>query len=420
MKTNCSSLTLFSLLPSFAYSRIAITIGLFCSIGLCAAQKPVQAPYSWKNVQIVGGGFVDGIVFHPTAANVRYARTDMGGAYRWDFATKRWQPILDWLPHKDLNLMGVESIAVDPSDPNRVYLACNTYTNPNTPNGAILRSINRGHTFQRADVPFKFGGNEDGRGNGERLAVDPQNGRILFLGTRHDGLWHSGDRGATWSRVTSFPDATEAPPQKPAPIAGEAPEQHWQRMPICGSGIIFVKFAGNGTAPGKPSQTIYVGVSLIGRPNLFVTRDAGATWQQVDGEPTQYRPTRAALASDGIFYIAYGNVPGPSRMTNGAVWKLDTYSGKWTVITPDHPAAGTREFGYAAVAVDALNPRSLIASSYNRYSSGGEEIFRSVDGGTSWKPIFAGGGQFDYTAAPYVKPTSIHWLFDIEIDQMHQ
>jgi hypothetical protein len=74
-----------------------------------------QARYIWKSVQIVGGGFVDGVIFHPTAAGVRYARTDMGGAYRWDAAAKRWQPILDWVPYKDLNLMGVESIAVDPA-----------------------------------------------------------------------------------------------------------------------------------------------------------------------------------------------------------------------------------------------------------------------------------------------------------------
>src|SRR5580658_4895294 len=120
-------------------------------------------PYVWKSVQIVGGGFVDGIVFHPTAKGVRYCRTDIGGAYRWDDSQKIWVPILDWVSYKDTNLMGVESIAVDPSDPNRVYLACGTYTNKATPNGAILRSSDRGRTFERTDVPFKFGGNEDGR-----------------------------------------------------------------------------------------------------------------------------------------------------------------------------------------------------------------------------------------------------------------
>lgn len=31
--------------------------------------------YEWKSVPIVGGGFVDGIVFHPEAPGVRYCRT---------------------------------------------------------------------------------------------------------------------------------------------------------------------------------------------------------------------------------------------------------------------------------------------------------------------------------------------------------
>jgi photosystem II stability/assembly factor-like uncharacterized protein len=43
-------------------------------------------------------------------------------------------------------------------------------------------------------------------------------------------------------------------------------------------------------------------------------------------------------------------------------------------------------------------------------------MFRSIDGGKTWKPVFGGGGTFDYTLAPYVARTPIHWLFDIEID----
>ena len=387
---------------------------------LSSAETPLQQSYKWKSVQIVGGGFVDGIIFHPAAAGVRYARTDMGGAYRWDETAHQWQPMLDWMPYKDLNLMGVESIAVDPNDAKRVYLACGTYTNERTPNGAILRSADGGKTFERTDVPFKFGGNEDGRGNGERMAVDPNDGRVLYLGTRHDGLWRSTDRGVTWSRVTSFPDVTEATPPMPAPVAGETPEQRWHRMPVRGSGIVFVKFVEpiyyEGAA--KPTSTIYVGVSLMNRPNLFVSHDAGATWHEVASAPTQYRPTRAAVSVSSL-YVTYGNAPGPSPMTDGAVWKLNLQTGAWTDITPDKPVKGSREFGYAAVSVDAKHYQTLIVSTYNRYHAGGEDIFRSTDEGATWKPIFAGGGTFDYTIAPYVKPTAIHWLFDIEIDPLN-
>ena len=366
-------------------------------------------------MKISGAGFVDGVVFHPTAPNVRYARTDMGGAYRWDAVADRWQPILDWVSHKDVNLMGVESIALDPSDANRVYLACGTYTQGDAPNGAILRSDDRGRTFARTDLPFKLGGNEDGRGNGERLAVDPRDGRVLYLGTRHDGLWRSGDRGVTWSRVDSFPDISEAEVAATEPPESETPAKYWRRKQARGDGIVFVKFGAPAEQAGSQSLTIYVGVSLMGRPNFFDSTDGGASWRAIPGEPTAYRPTRAALSRDGFLYVAYGSAPGPSRMTNGGLWKLDLRGGAWTDITPEHPSPGGREFGYAAVAVDSLHPRWLIASTFGR--PGGDDIFRSIDGGASWKAIFTGGdGVFDYQSAPYTKVTPIHWLFDIEID----
>jgi photosystem II stability/assembly factor-like uncharacterized protein len=297
------------------------------------------------------------------------------------------------VPYEDLNLMGVESIAVDPSDPDRVYLSCGTYTNEKTPNGAILRSADRGRTFQRTNVPFKMGGNENGRGNGERMRVDPNNGNIIYLGTRQAGLWRSTDRGATWARVESFPDVTEpGPPPKP---------QEWWKRP---NGVVFVVF---------DRSTIYAGASLMGANNLFRSTDSGKTWQPVPGQPTAYKPLRAALASDGMLYITYGSDPGPWRMTDGALWKLNTRTGAWTDITPDKPTA-QRPFGYAAVSVDAHHPQALIVSSFYRHE--GEEIFRSTDSGSTWKPIFAGGGTYDFSLAPYVARTPIHWLFDIEID----
>jgi photosystem II stability/assembly factor-like uncharacterized protein len=378
-----------------------------------ALQKPSCAPYYWKSVQIVGGGFVDGIVFHPTEKGLCYCRTDIGGAYRRDPNTLRWEPLMDWVPDSEVNLMGVESIALDPSDPNRLYLACGMYTNPRAPDAAVLRSNDQGKTFQRTELPFKMGGNENGRGNGERMAVDPNDGKILYLGTRQAGLWKSTDSGASWSHVESFPDVTEKPT---ADIQSPDSIRFWQRFNQ-GDGIVYVLFDRGSGSGGKPTPTIYVGVSLMDHNNLFRTTDAGNSWEPVPGQPTQYRPTRAALASDGTLYLAYGTSPGPSRMTNGGVWKFNTNDGKWTDITPEKPDPDNgKGFGYAAVSVDAQNPMAIIASSFSR--PGGDNIFRSTDGGKTWRTIFDGpnGGKFDFSLAPYVARTPIHWLFDIEID----
>lgn len=128
--------------------------------------------YTWKNVRIDGGGFVPGIIFNQKEADLIYARTDIGGAYRWNSATSSWIPLLDWVGWDNWGWNGVMSLATDAADPNRVYAAVGMYTNTWDPNnGAILRSTDRGNTWQATPLPFKVGGNMPGRGMGERLKL---------------------------------------------------------------------------------------------------------------------------------------------------------------------------------------------------------------------------------------------------------
>ncbi|HUY94750.1 MAG TPA: xyloglucanase, partial [Terracidiphilus sp.] len=98
-------------------------------------------PYHFQNVDIGGGGgYITGIVFSTAQPGLVYARTDIGGAYRYDAGSGRWIPLLDWIGYTDWNLSGVESIAIDPRNPQRVFFAVGTYTNEwSTQNGAILR-----------------------------------------------------------------------------------------------------------------------------------------------------------------------------------------------------------------------------------------------------------------------------------------
>ena len=70
-----------------------------------------------------------------------YARTDVGGAYRWDSAEERWTPITDFIGGTSSPLTGVASVAVDASDASRVYLALGIYNDARFGPSAIARSF---------------------------------------------------------------------------------------------------------------------------------------------------------------------------------------------------------------------------------------------------------------------------------------
>jgi hypothetical protein len=169
-------------------------------------ELPQYSQKGWKNVKIVGGGMIPGIIFNTTQEGLAYVRTDMGGAYRWNPENESWIPLTDFAGLEDYGRLGIPSIATDPVEPNRVIIASGTYTNDwdGTPS-QMLVSEDYGDTFTRIDMPFKMGGNMPGRGAGERLAIDPNNNKIVYFGSFGNGLWRSGDYGHTWEEVTSFP-----------------------------------------------------------------------------------------------------------------------------------------------------------------------------------------------------------------------
>jgi len=384
---------------SRAIRRIAVLI-----VVLQAAQVFAQTPqYTWRNVQVFGGGFIPGIVFNQTEPNLIYTRTDIGGAYRFDPATSRWVPLLDSISWDDWNLTGVISIATDAINPNNVYIAAGTYTNSwTTQNGAILRSTDRGATWQRTMLPFKLGGNMPGRGPGERLVVDPNRNSVLYLGAPSgNGLWRSTDSGVTWSRVTSFPNPGNYV-QDPADINGYLTDNQ---------GIYWVTFDKRTGTPGNTTQTIYVGVADMGT-SIYRSTDGGTTWSAVPGQPAGFLPHKGVLDTvNGFLYVAYSDKGGPYDGGRGDVWKLNTATGAWTLISPI-PSSNTNDnfFGYSGLSVDRQNPNTIMVTGYSSWWPD-TQIWRSTNGGVTWSRIWDWtrypSRSFRYTqdvtAAPWLK-----------------
>jgi lysophospholipase L1-like esterase/photosystem II stability/assembly factor-like uncharacterized protein len=355
--------------------------------------------YAWRPVAIGGSGFISGIIPSKTQKGLIYLRTDVGGAYRRDPQNQRWIALTDWVSDQETGVMGVESIATDPNAPNKVYLSTGVeYLNGGA--SAILKSDDYGDNFTKIDVTgqFKVHGNGMGRGNGEKLQVDPVNGKILYIGTRANGMFKSVDEGLTWQHLPGL-DVTVTPPNK--------------------NGVSFVVLD-PASAKNGATQRVFAGVSRFGKSNMYVSNDAGKTFKVMAGGPSHLMPQRAVLA-DGALVVAFAKGAGPwgdvangEGMEEGGVWRYEIASGKWRDISPPLNRA------FAGITVDPTNPQRMIVStiSYYRYPKGsmGDQFYETLDGGKSWTSVVDQGHKIDPNGVSWIGGSFMHWAASIEFD----
>ncbi len=326
--------------------------------------SPPGPAYSWRNLPFGGGGFISGIVVHPRRPGLAYVRGDRAGVYRRDGHDQPWVPLLDHLGWADADLASVLAIALDPRNPDRVFLACGDATGEWSRKAAIMASSDRGASWTLHEQPFRLGGNEGGRGSGERLQVDPQDERVLVLGTTRDGLLKSSDGGAKFSALG-------------------LPAKH----------VSMVLFD-----PAGSGKVIYAGA--VDRPGLYVTRDGGTSFRREEGAPAEV-PQRAAFAPDGTLVVSFAMAgewaPNPGGLRGGSVWKRSP-GGAWTDITPNRPQG--RPYAYGALDVDR-NGRIVTSMLLESWDGSGDELYLSGDGGAHWTALSARSVQ-DTRSRPWL------------------
>ena len=322
------------------------------------------AMYDWKPLKIGAGGWITGIDISPDGTT-HVIRTDTYGAYVWDTSLNpdQWRQLVTTrsLPADEIQVEhgeGVYEIRVAPSDPARLYMAYDK---------RVYRSNDRGVTWQR--TPFvevaEMDPNDGFRTWGEKMAVDPADPDVVYVGTPRNGLFVTYDGGATWSQVAAVPFGTQRPEGSP--------------------GITGIVFDPSGGTSGGRTKVVYAASNDNG---VWRSLDAGGNWSRIPRIRGGPKTVIHAAVAAGIYYATS---PEPVAGKPSSVWKHDGL--RWTETGPGGQY-------WHSVAPDPLTPGRIVLASDGGY------LRVSRDGAVSWDDVI-----YDVTR----KSPEIPWLAALEV-----
>ena len=262
---------------------------------------------TWQPINIGEGGFVDGMDVAPDGTMV--VRTDTYGAYLWNGS--QWQQLVTStsMPAAfvgpNLYNQGVYEIQIAPSNSSIMYMMFDGY---------VFKSSNKGTTWTETSfAPVTANPNDAYRWYGQKMAIDPNNPNIVYVGTAQNGLFVTTDGGASWQSVNAVPiSRTDG--------SGGYPGITGIEFDPANTNIIFAASYGNG---------------------VYETTNGGATWSQLTSGGGPSSVQSAAISSTGVYYVVGDN--------NTDLWSYA--SGTWTELF-----SGTVN----AVAINPSNPNNIV------------------------------------------------------------
>lgn len=301
-----------------------------------------------------GAGRLNCVRFHPTNVNTIYVGAPAGGLWITTNGGATWSTATDQLPS-----LGVSDVAIDPVDPNIMYLGTGDIDAGDTYGIGVLKSIDAGATWSITGLSFVT---VQGR-NVNRVMISPADHNMIFAATTI-GVFRSLDAGVTWTRVLNT------------------------------SNIKDFEFK-----PGTPS-TLY----CTSNASLFRSVNNGTSWTALStGLPTAATVSRLAIAvtpaNPDYIYIVYSETGSNTfkavyRTTNGGTsFSLMADSPNLLGYDTDGMDSGGQGWYTLAIAASPVNADEVIV--------GGVNVWRSVDGGSSFEIVshWYGGGGVPYIHA---------------------
>jgi len=231
--------------------------------------KSEDAGQTWKSLDKTKGLSVRAIAIAPSDSNILIAGSagdnkKLNGAFRSTDAGKTWERIT---PEGDAEIHNIESVAIDPSDTNVIYIG--TFHLP-------WKTTDGGKTWKQTG--YKAAGMIDDS-DIFGITVDPSNGGLIYINAC-SGIYRSASSGEKWAKLPGIPFSAR---------------RTYALLPH----------------PGKPNM-IFAGTS----EGLWRTNDGGKQWKLRTSSRQVIRaivvhpakPDRVLIATDGFGVLVSNNL----------------------------------------------------------------------------------------------------------------
>jgi photosystem II stability/assembly factor-like uncharacterized protein len=351
-----------------AHPRLSGVVYAGTDAGLFRSQDG-GATWTALSQGLPAGQPVAAFAFSPSSAQTVYAGVaslfERGGVFKSVNGGRSWA-----FSSRGISGLFVESIAVDPDDPETLWVIGNTVP---------FRSTDRGRTWTRVRP-------DPGAGDvrAKRVAINPVDGSNVLIMLTDGTLRRTRDGGQTWE-VAGDPDVAPSgnatlvfDPQTPSTIyvagLGIAKSTDggttWTKLPGEPSDMVFFDLE---IAPSSPLTLYGTGGGGNAGPRVVRSTDGGATWTR----------SQQGLRSD-LFDLAVDPLVSTTvyEVLGGIVYKTTDGGATWPVFNDT--------FRDQSVQPLAISPSFLYAGVWT------DNVYQIQNGGGTWEPLGKSPWQMIY------------------------